>query len=260
MLGTQEVLRLASHTRLKPVHFISSTSVAVPADTSNVQVIQEQDCSAADQVLDGGYPQTKWVAEKLVKIAGDRTLPVSIYRPGRISWHSKTGVCNPENHTSRMIKGCIQLGIVPDLDALINLAPVDYVSQAIMHLSKQQSSGKTFHIVNPQPAYWQQFVNDIRSFGYSIQPASEGQWREKLLQVAQSSPENALYPLVPLLIKQVSEEPLSQSSVLHFDCQNTLNGLAESAIACPPVDIKLLTPYFSYLIQHGFLNTPQSNE
>lgn len=133
-LGTQEVLRLASLIKLKPVHFISSTSVAVPADTSNV-IIREQDCPAANQVLDGGYPQTKWVAEKLVKIAGDRGLPVSIYRPGRISWHSKTGICNPEDHTSKMIKGCIQLGTAPELNTLVNLAPVDYVSSAIVHLS-----------------------------------------------------------------------------------------------------------------------------
>jgi thioester reductase-like protein len=141
-----------------------------------------------DQVLDGGYPQTKWVAEKLVKIAGDRGLPISIYRPGRISWHSKTGVCNPEDHTSRMIKGCIQLGIAPDLDALINLAPVDYVSQAIVHLSKQPSSGRTFHIVNRHLAYWQQFVNDIRSFviQFSQLPRCNGEKNcFKLLKVLQ---------------------------------------------------------------------------
>jgi len=248
VLGTEEILRLASRVKLKPVHFISSTSVAVPNDTSNIKIISEQDFPTADRVMEGGYPQTKWVAEKLVKIAGDRGLPISIYRPGRISWHSQTGICNLDDHTSRTIAGCIQLGAAPDLDALVNLAPVDYVSQAIVHLSRQQASiGKTFHIVNPQPAPWHQFVSIVRSFGYSIKTVSEQQWREKLLKIAQGSPKHPLYPLIPIMLKQVSEEEIATSSILHFDCQNTQTGLTQSAIACPSIDINLLTPYFAYL-------------
>jgi len=97
-----------------------------------------------------------------------------------------------------------------DWDAL---APADYVSSAIVHLSKQQSLGKTFHIVNPQPVYWSQFVSWVRSFGYPIDQVSEVEWREQILQVAKGSPDHALYPLVPLLIKQVSEEPISHSNI-----------------------------------------------
>ncbi|MCF2151219.1 SDR family oxidoreductase [Desmonostoc muscorum LEGE 12446] len=37
---------------------------------------------------------------------------------------------------------------------------------------------------------------------------------------------------------------------------NTLNGLADSAIVCPPMDVKLLDKYLSYFVSSGFLNSP----
>ena len=81
----------------------------------------------------------------------DRGLPISIYRPGRISGHSKTGFCDSNDHIYRIIKGCIQLGTIPNLDIQFNLSFCDYVSQAIVYLSKQSESlSKAFHLRNPQ--------------------------------------------------------------------------------------------------------------
>ena len=39
---------------------------------------------------------------------------------------------------------------------------------------------------------------------------------------------------------------------------NVLAELAGTSITCPPADQKLLSAYFSYLIQSGFLPAPQS--
>ena len=45
----------------------------------------------------------------------------------------------------------IQLGTIPNLDIQFNLSPCDYVSQAIVYLSKQSESlGKAFYLRNPQ--------------------------------------------------------------------------------------------------------------
>jgi hypothetical protein len=43
---------------------------------------------------------------------------------------------------------------------------------------------------------------------------------------------------------------------MRFDCSNTLSGLADSGIQCPPVDASLLTTYFTYFIETGFLAAP----
>jgi amino acid adenylation domain-containing protein/thioester reductase-like protein len=259
VLGTQEVLRLACQVKVKPVHFISTISVVYPNDP-DVEVVREHNSLDDANMPSNGYAQSKWVAEKLVTIARERGLPICIYRPGRISGHSQTGACNPGDHTYRMIKGCIQLGSIPNQDIQLNLSPADYVSKAIVHLSKQQESlGKTFHLVNPQSLALSEMVNYMRSLGYPIEGVSYNQWRSQLFN-AGNSPNNALYPLLSIFSEEVSDrasDSQSQdSSIQQFDCQNTLTGLAGTSIVCPPIDAKLLSTYFSYLIQTGFLNPP----
>ncbi|MEP0770346.1 amino acid adenylation domain-containing protein [Trichocoleus sp. ST-U1] len=261
VLGTQEVLRLASLIKLKPVHFISSTNAVSPAGGSGVRVIREQDSINSEEVIDTGYAQSKWVAEKLATIARDRGIPVCIYRPGRISWHSQTGLCNKSDNTFRWVKGCIQLGSVPKRDAMVNLVPIDYASRAIAYLSKQQESlNKDFHIVNPYPAHWNQVINWVRSFGYPLQEVSYDQWHSELLEAAKTSSGNALSPLLDFMNQPTSQEPASTTAILQFDCQNTLDGLAGSSIVCPPLETELFAPYFSYLIDNGLLDAPPVGE
>jgi myxalamid-type nonribosomal peptide synthetase MxaA len=259
VLGTQEVLRLACQTRTKPVHFISATSVFSETDDSGVRIIREQDNIDDGCVPLGGYTQSKWVAEKLVTAARDRGLPVSIYRLGRISGHSQTGVFNVNDYLYRLIIGCVQLGSIPDAELIEDIIPVDYASQAIVHLSKQQTSwGKAFHLTHPQPVSTNLFFDKLRSLGYPIQQITYDRWHEQLLNIAESSPEHALYPLVSLLAGNTSSSQTSASepAVVKFDCQNTLDGLKNSSITCPTIGDRLLDIYFSYLIEHGFLEPP----
>ena len=254
VLGTQEVLRLASQVKVKPVHFISTISV-VFSSNPNVRVVQEQDSLDDAKMPSEGYAQSKWVAEKLVTIARERGLPVCIYRPGRISGHSQIGVCNTGDHTYRMIKGCIQLGSIPNQDIQLNLSPVDYVSKAIVYLSMENESlGKAFHLVNPQPLPLSEMTNYISSLGYPVERVGYEKWRSQLMN-AVDSPENALYPLMSIFAEETSNTQ-SKNSPLQLDCQNTLTGLAGTPIICPPVDAELFSTYFSYLIQTGFLNPP----
>ena len=109
MLGTQEILRLATRITLKPVHFVSSLGVFPLLGSSGVKVIHEDDTLDHNGSLYGGYLQSKWVADKLVLAARSRGLPVCIYRPGLITGHSDTGAWNTSDVTSRMLKSWIEL-------------------------------------------------------------------------------------------------------------------------------------------------------
>jgi thioester reductase-like protein len=145
VLGTQEILRLASQIKLKTVHFVSTISVFSSAGESGVKAVGEQDKLTPGEVLKGAYPQSKWVAEKLIEIGRERKTPISIYRPGRISGHSQTGACNSSDSVYRLLAGCVQLGCAPDRDKLMNVAPVDYVSRAMFTCrGKKNRAGKIF--------------------------------------------------------------------------------------------------------------------
>jgi len=166
VLGTQEILRLASQIKVTPVHYISTLDVFQSPAYSEMKVILESDALAHCEGLSDGYAQSKWVAEKLVMTARDRGIPVCIYRLGTITGHSQTGVSQTNDLICRMIKGFIQLGSAPDLALMMTLTPVDYVSRALIHLSRQKTSlGKAFHLLNPHPLHMSKLVSDINALG-----------------------------------------------------------------------------------------------
>ncbi|MDJ0732572.1 MAG: amino acid adenylation domain-containing protein [Nostocaceae cyanobacterium] len=256
VLGTQEILRLASQVKTKPVHFISSSGVVGSKIEAGVKLVREQDSLHENEFPSNGYCQTKWVAEKLVQTAAERGIPISIYRPSRISGHSKTGVFNSNDFLYKLIIGCVQLGSAPDIDIRENIVPVDYISQAIVHLSQQEKSlGKTFHLVHPQTLHSDRIIDHIRFLGYAIEQIYYDQWREKLLNITQGSLEHPLYSLVPFFPARQAEEENYYSGFLQFDNQNVINGLVNTSINCPPVDNQLLNVYFSYLMEQGFMKT-----
>jgi surfactin family lipopeptide synthetase C len=251
VLGTKEVLRLASTEKIKPVHFISTISIFSGVNNSDSQVISEIAKIDDFAAPEGGYVQSKWVADKLVNLARDRGLPVTIYRPGGISGDSTTGVFNPHDFLYRLLIGCIELGAIPQGDFLDSLMPVDYVSQAIVSISLQpESLGKAFHLVNRDRLDFKIFTNLIRDFGYELQELNHEQWQVKLTEIGENQPEHPLYPLIPLLS---SNKDSGNAPPLQFDCQNTLQALTKTAISCPAMDEKLLRTYFAYLSKNGFL-------
>jgi amino acid adenylation domain-containing protein/thioester reductase-like protein len=255
VLGTQEVLRLACHVKTKPVHFVSTSSIFSPLKDSAVKIAKEADSIDDYPLFSNGYVQTKWVCEKLIKTAQARGLPISTYRIGRVSGHSQTGVFNANDFVYKLIIGCIQLGSVPDRDIQEDIMPVDYVSLAIIHISKQQKSlGKAFHLVNNQLLHTNTLLQVIQSFGYSIQQLSYEEWRLKLINLAGVSPEHPLYPLVPFFSGENIEKSPVKLGILKFDCQNASAALANSSIICPNIDEPLISTYISYLKHNNFLN------
>ncbi len=263
VLGTQEVIRLAAQFKVKPVHFTSSIAVFESVTTFEAPIIHENYDLDKVQGLFRGYAQSKWVAEKLIISARSRGIPTTIYRPGNLGGHSQNGMGNTNDFVWRMIKSCIQLGIAPDLDTLIDITPVNYASSAIVYLSRQLDSlDKTFHLVNPKPVNWNDIINWIRDFGYTLQKTSYTQWQTELMQNINIADNNALYPLASLFfgIRNMSETEISaQIQRPQLGCQNTLQSLTGSTIVCPEVNIDLLKTYFSHLIHSGFINPPTVN-
>ncbi|MBE9200007.1 MULTISPECIES: thioester reductase domain-containing protein [unclassified Nodularia (in: cyanobacteria)] len=261
VLGTQEVLRLACQTKVKPLHYVSS--VAIFESTAYTgDVVEENDEFNDWEGIYLGYSQTKWVAEKLVKIARNRGLPVTIHRPPLISGDSQTGICNSHDFINLMTKGCLQMGYFPDMDYMLDMSPVDYVSKAIVYLSRQtESIGKAFHLQHPQPIALKTLFEWIRSFNYPVKMIPYEQWQAELIN-QNSSVDNPLYTLRPFLLERWSNEQLTipdlylQARRPTISCQETLKALAGSSIVCPPIDSQLLMTYTSYLIQCGFLAYP----
>lgn len=252
--GTHEVLRLASMHTIKPVHFVSTLYVFSPQDINGDNAIDEQNIPAHGNMLPTGYTQSKWVAERLLVQARERGLPIAIYRPGRIGGHSKTGACQTDDFLWRMVKASLEVGSVPDLDMLVNIAPVDYVSGAIVHLSQQASSwNRNFHLFNPHTIHLREFHQMLHQAGYAAEMLSADQWQKKMLERALRDQSSAAYPLMPLLTRAALD---NVDKHIPFDNHNTQEGLADSALSCPPLDGQLLETYITFFRERQFLPEP----
>ena len=257
VLGTQEILRLACQSKVKPLHYVSTDAVFDSSAYYDKEV-KESEPIVHTEGIDLGYTQSKWVAEKLVTIARDRGLPVSIYRPPLIAGDSQTGIWNTDDFTCRFLKGCIQMGSMPDMNCGITIVPVDYVSQAIVYLSRQKLPGLAFHLNNPHFSSWSFFVDWVNSFGYRVREIPYSEWEAQLINV--DSKDNALNGLLPFFLRRWSREQLTFAGLgqrrVKLNCQATVANLAGTSIVCPPVNSQLLQTYFSYFIRRRFLEPP----
>lgn len=252
--GTEEVLRLACHGPVKPVHFISTIYVFSRAEYAPGDMLREEDQPRHSLMYTLGYTQSKWVAEQLVMEAGVRGLPVSIYRLGRVAGHSQSGVCQVNDFVWQAIQVGIRIAAAPDIDMLLDMTPIDYVSKALVHISRQEKAlGKHFHIVNEQSIHSKDLIEWMRSFGYDGQLIPFDRWCTLVRELAERSPESTASVLAPILTGVL---PIDELAEVYFDDHNTVEFLREAAITCPPVDSQLLTTYFSYFVQSGYFEPP----
>jgi amino acid adenylation domain-containing protein/thioester reductase-like protein len=263
VIGTQEVLRLACQTRIKPLHFISTVDVFATLEGNQIKAVNEASTTGPLDSLYNGYAQSKYIAEQLVIEAASRGLPISIYRPSNVMGHSKTGFCQLSDFIVKMIKGCIQMEAAPQVDALLNLVPVDYACQTIIYLSQQEKpDGKVFHIVGRNSIRWEQIINWIANLGSKIQLMPYEEWYAKLLKLTANSfdfpyKEVLANELIPLAHLFANKAFIHKSlGAFQLDCANTIEGLEDSSIICPQFNEELLNIYVSYYIESGFFDFP----
>jgi myxalamid-type nonribosomal peptide synthetase MxaA len=246
--GVREIIGFACHARVKPIHYLSTTAVwPMGAD----RVFDEDSDLDHDLLLNLAYDETKWVAEKMLRQAAERGVPVAVYRPGEVSGDSRTGESDDTHLASAFVKGSLQAGVFPALGRL-DAAPVDYVARALVHLMTQPDSlGRVFHLCNPDAMNADQAYAWIRERGYRFDVVPFDEWRRKILEDP-ALEDNALYPFAPLL-----EEFGDHSMQLpDWRTEQTLRALEGSGIRCAPLDGDLLATYVDHFLETGFLPRP----
>ncbi|MBF0119806.1 MAG: thioester reductase domain-containing protein [Desulfobacterales bacterium] len=254
VLGTQEVIRLASFSKIKQVHFVSTVAVFFSQTYFAQKIVKETDIPIYDDSLKGGYKQSKWVSEKLIMRAKERGMPTVIYRPVRILGASTTGIVNFHDSLCHLLKACIEIKKYPTLNTVMTFVPVDYVSQAIVYLSLQEKSlNKEFHLTNPYPISYRDFLKEVCSLGYEMEEIPYTEWFEELKKAAEKNPKDVTYSFLMLFLRDANNLLLKQ---MDFEANNTVEGLSGSSIVCPNTDTKLISTYLNYFQKTGYIPTP----
>lgn len=217
VLSTLSAIQLAATGKGKRVTFISSTAVLdnkhyiEMSEASKGRGISEDDDLAGSRTgLSGGYGQSKWVSEYLMREAGRRGLEGAIIRPGYVLGSSKSGgeeiSAHPilykhalfltpliasitDDFLIRMLKGAVQLGSRPDLTNTVNMVPVDHVAQIVVSASLNPpyaAEGLGVAHVTPHPRLsWTAFLGCLEEY-YDVKELPYHDWRQKLLDYVEN--------------------------------------------------------------------------
>ncbi|MFD0811893.1 thioester reductase domain-containing protein [Amycolatopsis umgeniensis] len=241
--GTEQVLRLAARHRSVPVHHVSTTGVfAVPGEEG--APLRVTDPTGPAEQLASGYLRSKWVAEQLIGVARDRGLPVSVYRVDVVCGDQTTGACQTKDFVWLSLKGLLQAGAVPaGAVGRFPMVPADYVSAAIVALSGRDA-GETFHLYNQNGASLAEFVDHLRSFGYTIDELPRAEWRS----IVQADKDNAMLPLLEAF--EAIMTPGGGYPVI--DTGDTERALEGTGITCPRIDKRLFARYVDFFVKSGY--------
>lgn len=252
--STETVLRLAVAAAPKPVavHFVSTLGVIMSTGYGRDKLVYERDpLLYADDLLNG-YEQTKYASDKMVWTAfKERGVPGAIYRPGMVGGLSNGRYHKLDEFMPQFLKGCIQLGSWPLLDTTWEMAPVDFVSQSIVHIAKKtENLNKAYFTLHPDSQRVADYIEWHRDQGYAIRGLPFDVWKRELLSLGtERLRKNALFPFVDF-IRALSEE---QVYFPPTDKTQFLAAIADMEFELPP-QLTLLQRYTEHFVKHGFYN------
>ncbi len=248
--GTYEILRLLTQGCYKCLHYASTLSVFVASDQNQGLLLESDDLCTTQNVY-GGYAQTKWVSEVMLRKFSNY-IPISFYRFGLLTGNSQTGY-GPDDLLAMFVRGARQLGYLPQMttDIALDITPIDYATKAMVSLA---SSGyfNTYHIANEQSLSFEQLVSYLQSFGVKLTLLEPKNFRKEIgLDSKKIEPTVAAALLALCRLDQASFHlgrtlDLFQASNVIFSTENSKKILSE--FTCPLPSEKLLHRYFHHIL------------
>ena len=237
--GTTEILRFAMTGKPKTLQYISSSGVFPGGDETPYLENNEID-SWVDR-MEGGYNQSKWVAERLVWHAVSRGLPACMYRPGNIGHHSGTGTGNPNDFLLLILKACARLGSAPVApDWVFEMTPVDFIVTAISRIADDPSHlGKVYNVIHQDPVPSEQVFGRMQQNGHIAERVPLAEWKSRLQETADQDDDLELKMLLRSLD---SVEPyLTDTSI--YDISKFTEAIAPYGLTMPNVGADYVTMF-----------------
>jgi thioester reductase-like protein len=199
VLGTNEILRLAFEGRAKEFNYVSTTFIFGWAVKS---VLYETDSNANMELLDFGYSQTKWVAERVVFDAQRRGLSVRLFRPALVS-PSVDGGGNNFDIAVRLVAFMVNHGIGVDTLNQVSFVPADIVANNIVAISMSPgTANQTFHVVRDDYSNMTDITRLItESTGRQFDAFTLPEFVPELIRRCRK--EDLLFPLLDFLVGSV---------------------------------------------------------
>ena len=194
ILGTHEILRLASYGRGKAVHFISTIST-LPIHGGY---------GLAEHDREYGYGTSKYLAEKMVVAARFRGAKASSYRLPFVAASATSGHFRLDSgdFLNNLITGSLDLGAFPSINAdLSAVLPVDYLCNTIATImtEDQQRVGEDYDFVNLKAPTFDRFFKLMGSASGGKETILFNEWHRQALEHAAAHPKGPLARITAIL-------------------------------------------------------------
>jgi len=160
VFGTGELLRFAIRQRIKAFHHVS---------TCGVRVLTYYEPGDKDLGMFNGYSQSKYVSEKMVHFMLDRGLPGTIYQIGYLFLDYDR--FNPTNSVESFLKICMELKLVPVIDADFDYTPITSVAREMVETAQQPNFQQhKLNLHHPVPLPWSRIVASLCAVKPDVKP------------------------------------------------------------------------------------------
>ena len=243
--GTIHAVELAN--KLEVGCFELASSIAVAGLYKGTW--REEQFDEAENLDTHSYFRTKHESERVVR--DQATTPWRAYRPGIVVGSSETGEMDKVDGPYYFFKLIKRLRAVlpPWIPTVgvegkqINVVPVDFVADAIDHISHVEGlDNQAFHLTDPNPLTAGQLINLFARSATA--PQMSIRIDPEMLNIIPPAVRGGLMMLPP--VKRISDNVLNDVGIprevlvyvnypTKFDCKNTLAALEGSDISVPPL-------------------------
>lgn len=243
--GTTHAIRFAADIQAKRFHHVSSIAAA-----GMYPGVFREDMFDEATGLEHPYFRTKHESERVVR--EHCQVPWRIYRPGIVVGHSATGVIDKIDgpyYFFKMIQKMRRMmpSWMPTVGVeggRINIVPVDYVVNALMHIShKGRLDGRCFHLTDPKPKRIGEVLNLFADAAHAPQMQMRIDARMFSFLPAAVKHSLAMLPPVKRIYRQVMKDLGLPPDMLKFinyptsfDNRETESALKGSGIRVPRLE------------------------
>jgi nonribosomal peptide synthetase DhbF len=170
-------------------------------------------------------------------------MPVSIYRLSSVTGDRAHGICNETDLIWRLVRIYAELGVIPDLDLLLNMTPADDVARAIVRLASSDASwGRVYHLMNSEPLHLRNVPPIFHRLGVPLEFVPLDRWTDVARKRLAETHDDGLAAVLSILSKHDSSRRHSE-----ITADFTREQLAAVGAPIAPVSPALLERYFASL-------------
>ncbi|TFK37077.1 hypothetical protein BDQ12DRAFT_608601 [Crucibulum laeve] len=161
--GTRQLVDLAlSSPHPVPPRIVFASSIGViPPDFNQCEFVPEAPLLDPAIAVGSGYPESKWVAERILACAAENTpLAPVIVRIGQLCG-GRNGSWNTSEWVPSIVKSGQLLKCLPDASGCISWIPGHIAAEALVEM--RQSDSPVLHLVHPNPTSWTSILSHVSS-------------------------------------------------------------------------------------------------